>query len=164
MDSAMKTNSRYSDNKSGKKADLAAREIRACTVCGAKFSAIPGSESCPMCMLRQALAKGAKSNASYSENTAKPLPEQSPRRFDHYQVAIHTDGTHVELGRGAMGVTFKAFDTILGNEVALKIIDGRIATHPEARERFLREARAAARLRHPNVASVFYYGTRQRDG
>src|SRR4029077_9927283 len=85
-------------------------------------------------------------------------------RFDHYQVATHTDGTPVELGRGAMGITFKASDTVLGNDVALKPIDARIAAHPEARERFLREARAAARLRHPNVASVFYYGTRKGDG
>ena len=47
--------------------------------------------------------------------------------------------------------------------MALKVIDARIAAHPEARERFLREARAAARIRHPNVASVFYYGTRKDD-
>src|SRR5271170_6820305 len=92
------------------------------------------------------------------------IPTARVEQFDHYQVAIHTDGTPVELGRGAMGITFKAFDTVLGNEVALKVIDARIAAHPEARERFLREARAAARLRHPNVASVFYYGTRQSDG
>jgi serine/threonine protein kinase/tetratricopeptide (TPR) repeat protein len=85
-------------------------------------------------------------------------------RFDHYQVATHTDGTPVELGRGAMGITYRASDTILGNEVALKVIDARIAALPEARERFLREARAAARLRHPNIASVFYYGTRKSDG
>jgi hypothetical protein len=115
-------------------------------------------------MLRQAQTTGAESSESCCEDRAGPLPEQSPRRFDHYQVTIHIDGTHVELGRGAMGVTFKAFDTILGNEVALKVIDRRIAAHPEARERFLREARAAARLRHPNVASVFYYGTRKSDG
>jgi serine/threonine protein kinase/Flp pilus assembly protein TadD len=84
-------------------------------------------------------------------------------RFDHYQVVSHPDGTPVELGRGAMGVTLKAFDTILGNEVALKVIDSRIAAHSEARQRFLREARTAARLRHPNVASVFYYGVRKTD-
>jgi hypothetical protein len=160
----MKANSRKSHHKSGKKATLAAREIRACTVCGARFSALADSESCPMCMLRQALSGEVESSESCSEETAKPLPEQSPRRFDHYQVVLHTDGTQVELGRGAMGVTFKAFDTVLENEVALKVIDTRIAAHPEARERFLREARAAARLRHPNVASVFYYGTRQSDG
>jgi serine/threonine protein kinase/tetratricopeptide (TPR) repeat protein len=63
-----------------------------------------------------------------------------------------------------MGITFKASDTVLGNDVALKVIDTRIAALPEARERFLREARAAARLRHPNVASVFYYGVRKSDG
>ena len=84
-------------------------------------------------------------------------------RFDHYQIATHIDGTPVELGRGAMGITFKASDTVLGNEVALKVIDARIAAQPEARERFLREARAAARLRHPNVASIFYYGVRKTD-
>src|SRR5271167_1242368 len=85
-------------------------------------------------------------------------------RFDHYQVATHPDGRPVKLGRGAMGVTYRASDTILGNEVALKVIDARIATLPEARDRFLREARAAAGIRHPNVASVFYYGTRKSDG
>ena len=84
-------------------------------------------------------------------------------QFDHYRLATHPDGTPMELGRGAMGITFKAFDTVLGNAVALKVIDARIAAHPEARERFLREARAAARIRHPHVASVFYYGTRKED-
>src|SRR5271165_1976938 len=92
------------------------------------------------------------------------IPTARVEQFDHYQVATRADGTLVELGRGAMGITFKAFDTVLGNDVALKVIDARIADHPEARERFLREARAAARLRHPNVASVFYYGTRKSDG
>jgi hypothetical protein len=65
-------------------------------------------------------------------------------RFDHYRIATHTNGTPVELGRGAMGITFKAFDTVLRNAVALKVIDARIAAHREARERFLREARAAS--------------------
>ena len=85
-------------------------------------------------------------------------------RFDHYEVAADANGTPVELGRGAMGKTFKAFDTILGTEVALKVIDIGVAAHSQARERLLREARAAAQLRHPNVASVFYYGTRKSDG
>jgi serine/threonine protein kinase len=91
------------------------------------------------------------------------IPTATPERFDHYEVLVREDGTLFELGRGAMGVTFKASDTVLGNDVALKVIDTRIAALPEARERFLREARAAARLRHPNVASVFYYGVRNSD-
>jgi hypothetical protein len=57
-----------------------------------------------------------------------------------------------------------ALDTRLGRAVALKVIDALIAGRAEVRKRFLREARAAARLRHPNVASVFYFGTRKSDG
>src|SRR5258707_8166908 len=106
---------------------------------------------CIVCLLESALDE-------------EEVPTTSAERFDHYQIATHTDGTPVELGRGAMGITFKASDTVLGNDVALKVIDARIAAHPEARGRFLREARAAARLRHPNVASVFYYGPRKSDG
>ncbi len=108
-------------------------------------------DQCAACLLGLAWDEGEAQTAN-------------AERFDHYQIATHTDGTPVELGRGAMGVTFKAFDTVLGNYVALKVIDARVATHPEAQGRFLREARAAAQLRHPNVASVFYYGTRKRDG
>jgi hypothetical protein len=52
-------------------------------------------------------------------------------QFGHYRLATHPDGTPVELGRGAMGITFKAFDTVLGNAVALKVIDERIAATPK---------------------------------
>ncbi|MBV8328979.1 MAG: serine/threonine-protein kinase PknK, partial [Verrucomicrobia bacterium] len=90
------------------------------------------------------------------------MPEED--RFDHYALVQRADGAFEELGRGAMGVTYKALDTVLGRPVALKVIDARVAARPETRERFLREARAAARLHHPNVASVFYYGVRPADG
>jgi hypothetical protein len=103
----MKANSQESQHRSGKKADLAAREIRACTVCGARFSALAESESCPMCMLRQALASGIESSGSRSEDMPKPSPPPSPARFNHYQVVIHTDGTHLELGRGGLRVLGK---------------------------------------------------------
>src|SRR4029077_8413966 len=74
------------------------------------------------------------------------------------------DGCFDQLGRGGMGVTYRALDTVLCHAVALKVNDARIAARPDARKRFLREARAAARLRHPNIASVFYYGVRKSDG
>jgi hypothetical protein len=90
--------------------------------------------------------------------------EQVPQRFDHYELVRRQDGTFEELGRGGMGVTYKAFDTVLYHPVALKIISAQVAAYPTVRERFLREARAAARLRHPHVASVFYYGVPKRDG
>ena len=71
----------------------------------------------------------------------------------------HDDGSLWELGRGAMGITYKAFDTNLRCPVALKVINNAYLNSDVARQRFLREARAAAALRHQNVASVFHLGT-----
>jgi serine/threonine protein kinase len=79
--------------------------------------------------------------------------------FDHYEVLTRADGSPFELGRGAMGVTYKAFDTNLRVNVALKVINAKYIESEVAQQRFMREARAAAQLRHPNVASVFHLGT-----
>ncbi len=81
-----------------------------------------------------------------------------PVRFQHFEVPLRGDGTLSELGRGAMGITYKAFDTNLRCFVALKVINSTFLGSEIARERFLREARAAAALRHPNVATVFHLG------
>ncbi|HEU5245616.1 MAG TPA: protein kinase, partial [Candidatus Udaeobacter sp.] len=67
-----------------------------------------------------------------------------------------------ELGAGAMAITYRARDTVLNSVVALKVIDRRVAQNPGARSRFLREARTAAQIRHPNVARVSHYG--EQDG
>jgi serine/threonine protein kinase/tetratricopeptide (TPR) repeat protein len=86
------------------------------------------------------------------------VPAANAERFGHYQLATDTDGTPMELGRGAMGVTYKAFDVDLRCPVALKVLSERYLGDEMARRRFLREARAAARLRHSNVASVLHLG------
>ena len=80
-------------------------------------------------------------------------------RYHQYEVLRRGDGSLWELGRGAMGITYKAFDTNLRFPVALKVINAAYLESDVARQRFLREARAAAALRHPNVASVFNLGT-----
>ena len=80
-------------------------------------------------------------------------------RFQHFEVLKKEDGSLFELGRGAMGITYKAFDTNLRCHVALKVINGAYLNSEVARQRFLREARAAAALRHPNVATVFHLGS-----
>jgi serine/threonine protein kinase/tetratricopeptide (TPR) repeat protein len=77
-----------------------------------------------------------------------------PLAFGHFRVATHLDGSPIELGRGTMGVTYKAFDERLRIDVALKIIAPAQVNNPRAQSLFLREARAAARVRHSNVASV----------
>jgi serine/threonine protein kinase/predicted ATPase len=80
------------------------------------------------------------------------------QRFEHYELVTGEDGKPVELGRGAMGVTYKAFDVDLQCPVTLKVISARYLNDESARLRFLREARAAASVRHQNVASVFHLG------
>src|ERR1700751_4403579 len=84
-------------------------------------------------------------------------------RYEQYELLRREDGSFWELGRGAMGITFKAYDTNLRFPVALKVINTAYLESDTARQRFLREARAAAALRHPNVASVFNLGTTQEN-
>ena len=84
-------------------------------------------------------------------------------RYHQYEVLRREDGSLWELGRGAMGITYKAYDTNLRFPVALKVINSTYLESDTARQRFLREARAAAALRHPNVASVFNLGIDQEN-
>jgi tRNA A-37 threonylcarbamoyl transferase component Bud32 len=109
-------------------------------------------------MLREALAGGVESGESFSEDPVKLTPQDAPQRFEHYELVRSEDGTPVELGRGAMGVTYKAFDVDLRCMVTLKVISAKYLDNALARLRFLREARAAASVRHPNVACVFHLG------
>jgi serine/threonine protein kinase/formylglycine-generating enzyme required for sulfatase activity len=81
-----------------------------------------------------------------------------PEKFEHYDLLKNEDGSVMELGHGSMGVTYKAFDTNLQCNVALKVISAAYLNDATAEERFLREARGAAQLRHRNVASVFHLG------
>jgi serine/threonine protein kinase len=109
-------------------------------------------------MLRKALAGGVQSGESSVEEAVNPTAEQVVQRIEHYQLVTGEDGKPVELGRGAMGVTYKAFDVDLHCPVTLKVISERYLGDETARRRFLREARAAARLRHSNIASVLRLG------
>ena len=94
----------------------------------------------------------------------QPFTELASPVFGDFEIVRREDGSFWELGRGAMGVTYRADDKVLHRSVALKVIDV-----PEAagdgqmvRDRFLREARAAAAFRHPNVAGVFHFGASPR--
>src|ERR1700756_3850703 len=137
-------------------------ETRTCLVCGARFPAT--KEFCPVCMLREALGEQGKAADSPPGKRAPALaPKHRSRRFDHYELVTDKDGRPVELGRGAMGITYKAFDVELRCPVTLKVINERYLGDESARLRFLREARAAAKVRHSNVASVLHLG-RTRTG
>jgi serine/threonine protein kinase len=135
---------------------MSAEAQRTCPSCGNEFSG--AMEFCPVCMLGKALAGAVESRESSSEDTLEPTAEQAAQRFEHYELVKGEDGKPVELGRGAMGVTYKAVDVDLRCPVALKVISERYLGDESARLRFLREARMAARLRHSNVASVLHLG------
>ena len=140
---------------------MSAEPQRTCPTCGNELSG--GMEFCPVCMLRKGLAGGVESGESSFEESIKPTPEQAVQRFEHYELVTGADGRPVELGRGAMGVTYKAFDINLRCPVTLKVISERYLGDESARLRFLREARAAASVRHPNVASVFHLRQNRRE-
>src|SRR4029077_20735965 len=118
---------------------------RTCPSCGNEFSG--AMEFCPVCMLRGALPGAAESGAFSCEEAVKPTSEQPVQRYEHFELVTGEDGKPVELGRGAMGVTYKAFDINLRCPVTLKVISEQYVGDKSAQLRFLREARAAARLR-----------------
>jgi serine/threonine protein kinase/tetratricopeptide (TPR) repeat protein len=125
---------------------LAEKNVSRCEQCGASLDTATSVYSCLNCLLL-----GGPDDALKS-------PDEN-RCFQHYKVSVLADGTTIwELGRGAMGITYHAVDVNLGSPVALKVISARYSGDANARERFRREAQAAAQLRHPNVATVFHFG------
>jgi len=67
-----------------------------------------------------------------------------------------------ELGRGGMGIVYKAKDTVLDRLVAYKVLPDALKENPQALKNFLREAKSAAQLNHPNIVTVYDAG--EQDG
>jgi serine/threonine protein kinase/predicted ATPase len=152
----MKSDVQYSGGDSGSGDLLLKRqEAGTCATCGAPLAADAAGEFCPVCMLRCGLA-----HENSVDECARATEDHGSLkyRFEHYEIVKGEDGMPVELGRGAMGITYKAIDVDLRCPVTLKVISERYLNDESARLRFLREARAAASVRHPNVASVFHLG------
>jgi eukaryotic-like serine/threonine-protein kinase len=84
--------------------------------------------------------------------TADTPPRRSfPERIGRYQILER-------IGRGAMGVVYRAHDAAMGRDVALKVLMTDLEDDPDIRTRFHREAEAAARLSHPNIITIFDVG------
>jgi TolB-like protein len=130
-----------------------------CPDCGMRLEGgfSRGLGRCMICLLRV----GFDDAEEPDEKLFAPVTD----RLGNYRIERRDDGSLWELGRGAMGVTYRAVDTSLQRPVALKLIDAeRLKRGAEARERFMREARTAASLRHPNVATVYHFGIREENG
>ena len=115
--------------------------LASCSTCGTTLTA---HGECLPCLVRVGFDAPAEASAAFGD----------------FEIERREDGSLCELGRGAMGVTYRATDKVLHRAVALKVIEApRGAERAQTvRDRFLREARATASFRHPNVASVFHFG------
>jgi serine/threonine protein kinase/cytochrome c-type biogenesis protein CcmH/NrfG len=134
------------------------KSARVCETCGSPIETTSsGDLGCMVCLLDAAFDRDAED----SEVEFASAQDQ----FGAYTIERRVDGSAWELGHGAMGVTYRAIDRVLDRPVALKIINSDLRSRSaEARERFMREARAAAALRHPNVATVYQFGIREETG
>lgn len=88
--------------------------------------------------------------ASGSEATAVPSAAKPAR----YQIVG-------ELGRGGMGIVYQAQDTVLDRPVAFKVLPDALRENPQALANFLREAKSAAKLNHPNIVTVYDAGEQE---
>jgi serine/threonine protein kinase/Tfp pilus assembly protein PilF len=138
---------------------LEAAAAGVCTTCGRPLTQIGPKGECLRCLVSLGfLGDGEEAERPAARGRLTP----GPLKYAHFEVEVGADGFPVELGAGGMAVTYRARDTVLNSTVALKVINRSVAQNPDARSRFLREARAAANIHHPNVARVTYYG--EQDG
>jgi serine/threonine protein kinase len=133
---------------------------RVCERCGAEIPADAPEGGCPGCLLENGLGLLPDAPVAASGDCGAVDSRGSLNKFGDFEITRREGGSLWELGRGGMGVTYRARDKVLHRSVALKVIEAPPgAINSKAmRERFLREARAAAALRHPNVAAVYHFG------
>ncbi len=94
-------------------------------------------------------SRAVREDRPLSDSNA-PLPPGT--RLAHYEVRS-------VLGTGGMGTVYLAHDTALDRPVALKVLRPEVGDDPALADRFVREARAAARVSHPNLTHVYFVGT-----
>src|SRR5213593_1498769 len=134
--------------------DVHSQAAQTCATCGRPLTQVGPKGECLRCLVGLGfLADGEEPERPAARSRLMP----GPLRYAHFEVEVGADGFPVELGAGAMAITYRARDTVLNSTAALKVINRNMAQNPGARSRFLREARAAANIHHPNVARVTYY-------
>jgi dienelactone hydrolase/predicted Ser/Thr protein kinase len=109
------------------------------------------SQFCSRCGTRVSSAEGTGSSATRTMRAVKLDALIGTTLADKYRI----EG---EIGRGGMGIVYRAQDLKLKRPVALKFLPPEFAAEPETRERFLIEAQAAAALSHPNICTIHEVG------
>jgi serine/threonine protein kinase len=91
-------------------------------------------------------------------NTTARKPEEERFTLGNFEILRDETGGPLMLGKGTFGRTYKARHRFLDTIVALKVITERYVADATVRQRFLAEAKAVARLSHPNIASIYDFG------
>jgi predicted Ser/Thr protein kinase len=139
---------------------------RFCPGCRTALAADAPEGLCPACLMAGGLASQAGHDpiAAGLAATTPPSGSRPPATGEWADLAPHFPELEVLelLGRGGMGAVYKARQKNLDRMVALKVIPPDAAKDPAFTERFNREARALARMNHPNIVTVYDFG--ERDG
>src|SRR5487761_1125719 len=134
-------------------------ETRRCPECGAELAADAPTGLCSICRSKPPPESRSPSNlaetAPRGSRFTAPTPEELARYFPQFEILEL-------LGQGGMGAVYKARQPSLDRLVAIKILPSEVAGDPSFAERFSREARALARLNHPNIVGIYDFG--QADG
>ncbi len=127
--------------------------MRLCTECAAPLAADAPEGLCPKCLLKVGLGSEGSNpdDQTKKEKSAAPSPDELAKCFPQLQILEL-------LGQGGMGMVYKARQPQLERLVALKILSPQLSRDPAFPERFTREARALARLNHPNIVGIYDFG------
>lgn len=127
-----------------------------CPRCSAEMAPDPPQGLCPACLLQQGINPTAGPTAFDTPN--RNVPDDASLTIEQLAIAFPQLDQFQLIGRGGMGVVFKARQKQLDRFVALKLLSSRIVQSAAFTERFGREARALARLNHPNIVAVYDFG------
>ena len=134
-------------------------EPRRCLACGVEIRPTSPSGMCPRCLLEAGVESQGPSSPGLQPTQASPAgaPFVPPTPADLARYFPQLEVLEL-LGVGGMGAVYKARQPGLDRFVAIKIMSPEVSHDPAFAERFSREARALARLSHPNIVSVFDFG------
>ena len=122
-----------------------------CPRCGSPLASTDAGGLCPRCLLAMNLRTRTMPTGESPASTPPPSPAELEEKFPQFEILEC-------LGRGGMGVVYKARQKALDRIVAIKILAGEWQDDPGFAERFEKEAKLLARLNHPNIVTIHDFG------